>query len=223
MKTWLLLLTMIFTTVATANDLTQDLDSLGGNQDLIRKARAVSPNNRLSIVQDRVVDRTMRLELGGAYSYNYGGDPHINTDTLGVNLDFHINPKWSIGGRFATASNTLTSEGQRVLDSGTGLDIDYPKQTYMGVLSWYPIYGKLNIFDITTAQFDLYVLGGYGQIVLSKGSSDIYTVGGGIGLWLAQNISARLEARHQSYKDQVYLSSRQVDQTVISASIGFLL
>jgi hypothetical protein len=49
-------------------DLDSDLRGLGGNKELIRRARGLDPKNKVSVVQNRAVDRDLRLELG----INYG-------------------------------------------------------------------------------------------------------------------------------------------------------
>lgn len=210
-------------------DLSSDLDSLGGNKEIIRKAKILDPDNKIRVVQNRTVDRNLRLEIGGSFGMVTGGDPYVSTDNLGVNLDFHINPRWSIGARYYTANNELTSEGKRVLDASINnpnaaiFDTDYPEETYLGVINWYPIYGKLNLLDLGVAQFDIYALGGYGQVRLSSGTTGTWTAGGGIGLWLSQHFSTRLEARYQAYEDQVYSGKRALDLTVLSLSLGILL
>ncbi len=215
---------------ASAQNVQDDLNSLGGNKDLIKKAKQMNPNNKVRIVQKREVDRNLRFEVGGSFGVVAGGDPYVNTDNLGFNLDFHITPRWSIGARYYQSSNALSREGKRLADeaqknpdSNVFDSTDYAKDTYMGVINWYPIYGKLNLFDLTVAQFDIYALAGYGQIQLASGSTDTITAGGGVGIWLSQHFSTRLEARYQSYSDQPISGSRPLDLTVLSMSIGLLL
>jgi len=49
------------------------------------------------VVQNRLVNRDMRLELGVNYGSFAGGDPYLNTDQLGGSVDLHINPMFSVG------------------------------------------------------------------------------------------------------------------------------
>ncbi|MEO0337240.1 MAG: hypothetical protein AAF202_12660, partial [Pseudomonadota bacterium] len=49
---------------AFADSLLDDAGTLGGNKELIQKARSIDPNNKVRIVQNRLVDRRWRLELG---------------------------------------------------------------------------------------------------------------------------------------------------------------
>jgi outer membrane beta-barrel protein len=218
---------------AVATDLNSEMDTLGGNTDLINKVRSIDPKNRVRIVQNRAVDRTMRLELGVNYGAAEGGDPYVNTNNLGASADFHFNPNWSLGARYYNSSNTLNNEGKRVYAEAAAAGPDSPKQfpsvdyasdTWLGVVNWYPTYGKLNFFDRGIAQFDLYLLAGAGKVLLSSGSSDTWTAGGGVGIWLSQYFSTRLEARYQSYQDQPRgYEKRDIDLTVLQASIGLLL
>jgi outer membrane beta-barrel protein len=127
----------------------------------------------------------------------------------------------------------MTSEGERVfkqasalreqgINSGT-VAVDPAESTVLGTISVYPLYGKLNLFNRSIAQFDVYMIGGAGTTKLSSGSSPTFTAGGGLGLWMTQHIAGRLEARWQGHQDQVGGESRDVNQTILSASFGFLL
>lgn len=211
-----------------------DLQGLGGNKELVRRARGLDPKNKVAVVQNRSVDRDLRLEFGLNYGLVSGGDPYVKTDSVGGSIDFHITPRWSIGARYYAHNNQLSSEGERVFETaaaaraagdvdGTRPDIDYASDTYLGVINWYPMYGKMNLFDLAVAQFDIYLLGGGGQVKLRSGSAPTWTAGVGMGLWLSQHFSTRLEVRYQTYEDQIYSGARQLDQTIVSGSIGFLL
>ena len=234
MKTLIFTLAAIFiTSQAALADVSDDMNSLGGNKELIRRAKAMDPKNKVRVVQNRSVDRDLRLEFGVNYGMVTGGDPYVHTNNLGVNLDFHFNPHWSIGARYYNSSNDLSSEGKRVFETAQAAraagtyyerpDIDYASDTYLGVLNWYPMYGKLNLFDLGIAQFDIYLLGGGGQVKLSSGMAPTYTAGAGVGFWMSQHFSTRFEVRYQTYEDQINSGSRQLDLTVISATMGFLL
>jgi outer membrane immunogenic protein len=230
---FLLSATALMSGAAAWADLSTDMNSLGGNKDLIRRARALDPDSRVAVVQNRTVDRNLRLEIGVNYGTVTGGDPYVRTDNLGAHLDFHFTPRWSVGARYYNSNNGLTPEGKRVFDNANSVgptggnylrpDVDYATDTYMGVINWYPMYGKLNMLDMGVAQFDIYFLGGGGQIMLSSGSAPVWTAGGGLGFWLAQHLSMRTEVRYQTYEDQIYSGSRQLNQVILSATLGFLL
>jgi outer membrane immunogenic protein len=215
-------------------DVEKDLDTLGGNDALLQKATALDPENRSRIVQKRIVDRENRLELGVNYGGVAGGDPYLKTQNIGAAADFHINPRWSLGLRYFDYGNDLTSEGSRMLtdararyDQGGRTyvipDIDYPIQSAMAVVDFYPIYGKTNLLDMAIAQFDMYMLAGGGQIQLSSGWTTTYTAGIGIGFWVGQHMTLRTELRYQNYKDQIITGSRTINAIVGTAGIGFML
>ncbi|MBX3021971.1 MAG: outer membrane beta-barrel domain-containing protein [Bdellovibrionales bacterium] len=219
---------------AAKGDLTSEMDALGANKDLMKKARAIDPENRIRVVQNRDVDRRLRLEIGVNAALVEGGDPYVNTNTLGANLDFHITPRWSVGARYSNYTNTSTAEGKRVYEDAAKdktlrfPGFDYAKNSWMGVVNWYPIYGKLNMFDLGISQFDIYFLGGAGQVFLGSGTEPIYTAGGGAGIWLAQHLSMRLEARWQGFTDHPQngnggVENRSINETVLGLSFGFLL
>jgi outer membrane immunogenic protein len=221
-------------TTWAAEKYTSRLNSLGGNDALIKKAQSLDPDNKVRIVQNRSVDRNWRLELGINYGINSGGDPYVSTQNLGGSLDLHVNPSWSIGVRHMNHYNKLTPEGQRIYDDAKENQatdgryainaIDYPLESTMGVVSFYPLYGKLNMFDMGVAQFDLYMLAGAGEVKLeSSGSVPSWTAGGGVGLWLSKHFTSRLEVRYQNYQDEIYSGKRDMDIVVSTFSIGFLL
>lgn len=238
MRLAIFILLGLFTINAFASDLNSEMDALGANKELMKKARAIDPENRVRVVQNRAVDRNMRLEIGLNYgAFATGGDPYVNTQTFGGQVDFHLTPRWSVGARYQGYNNQMNSEGKAVYDdadkrrkAGEQVRIPsytYPKDSWVVVGDWYPIYGKLNMFDSGIAQFDVYLLGGAGQINLGNGTAPLYTAGGGVGFWLTQHFSTRLEARWQGFREDVFdgtkMQGRDMNETVLSASIGFLL
>lgn len=239
MKFFNFLLLSLFCVNAIAADLTKEMDALGANKELMKKVKAVDPNNRVRVVQNRDVDRYLRFELGLNGGAALGGDPYSNTSIIGGQLDFHLTPHWSIGGRYENIANSLNGEGKKVFEnaeSGRNTNtpgyrqpgIDWAKSSWLALINWYPIYGKMNLFDVGISQFDIYLLGGAGQINLaSSGMTPLYSAGAGVGLWLTQHFSTRLEARWQGYQDSIFdgveTHKRNIDQTVLNMSIGFLL
>ncbi len=217
-------------------DLGKDFDSLGGNEKLYKRAKALDPENRVSIVQKRVVDRDLRLELGVNYGVNAGGDAYVSTQNLGGNIDFHITPRWSVGGRFYTHYNSLTNEGRAAYEDARRRRLtdpsdpnirvsptDHPERTMLGTVSWYPVYGKTNLFDLAVVQFDLYTLAGYGRVKLKSGWSEAITAGGGIGFWLTQHVSSRIEGRWQTYEDRPDDQARRLNVGILTVSLGLML
>lgn len=220
---------------AKSADLTSEMDALGANKDLMQKAKAIDPDNRVRVVQNREVDRRLRLEVGLNAAMVEGGDPYMNTNILGGMVDFHISPRWSIGARYSNYSNPASDEGKRVYEDAakdpTGTfrvpGTDPAKNSWIGTVSWFPIYGKLNLFDEAISQFDLYALAGAGQTILRSGNEPLFTAGGGVGIWLTRHFSIRLEARWQGYTDHPQTGgetvNRGINQTILGATVGFLL
>jgi outer membrane beta-barrel protein len=238
MKRLILIGALILSATANAKgkskNLSADMDALGGNQDLIERASAIDPKNTTRVVQKREVELDNRFEIGINDGIVAGGDPYTNTNNLGGQVDFHFNPHWSVGARYYQSANSLSSEGRRVLDQADTIrqtnpsyprpDIDYAKDTWLGTVSWYPFYGKLSLADLAVTQFDVYFVGGAGQVNLDYGSATTYTGGLGVAFWLSEHFSTRLEARYQGYNDRLSDgSSRQMDLTVLTIGIGLLL
>ena len=151
-------------------DEVSDLQGLGSNSALIKRAQKMDPKSRYRIVQKRLVDRNKRLEFSVGGNIVAGGDAYFDTANVGVQADFHINPNWSVGARYYKSNNVLTKEGQRVHDiaennvsnglDGLVPDLDPPSHAAFGTLTFYPVYGKLNFFNVKTVQFDVYTVFG---------------------------------------------------------------
>ena len=215
-------------------NVSQDVDTLGGNEALVQMASALDPQNKSRIVQNRLVDRHNRLEVGLNYGAVGGGDPYLQTQNVGASADFHFNPRFSLGVRYYDYGNSLTEEGRRVFNDARSAyevggrsymipDIDYPLRSAMAVAQWYPVYGKTNLLDWGIAQFDMYLLGGGGQIELSSGWTSMMTGGAGVGFWINQHFTTRAEVRYQTYKDQIITGPRSIGAVVGTVGIGLLL
>ena len=219
-----------------SSDLNQEMDALGANKELMKKARAIDPNNRVRVVQNRDVDLNNRIELGVNYGmYATGGDAYTTTTQVGGSFDYHFTPRWSLGMRYTSYNNTLNAEGNSAFQNAQQLqasgsvgarvpELDYAKNSYLAVGEFYPIYGKLNLFDTSISQFDIYLLGGAGQINLANNTSPLYSAGGGVAFWLTKHFATRFEARWQTYQESFTDgTSQNMNETVLTASISFLL
>ncbi len=213
---------------ARAVDLLEDFDALGGNDVLLDRAKELNPEADIRIVQDRVVDRRWREELTMEYGGVLGGDAYLATRSVGANYHVHLTPRWSVGVKYNYAFNELRDEGKHLINdtsaTGKGVipELDYQKQSLMGVVNWYPIYGKMNLYDLGVVHFDVYALAGGGQVELESGRTGTWTAGGGVGLWFSQRLTSRLEMRYQTYEASRYAGKRDMDLAVASFQMGFL-
>jgi outer membrane immunogenic protein len=215
-------------------NLTEDFDSLAENKEIVERAQSLHTERKVQVVQNRLVDRNMRLELSLSYAPLIGGNSYILTQNLGGQVDFHFTPRWSIGARYYRAFNRLTQEGQQMYDDAqaiynqygnqySGPLVDAPQDTGLFVVNWYPFYGKLALTERGVAHFDVYALGGYGKMSLQTGTSDTFAGGGGVGFWWTQHFTSRLEVMYLSYKDFIGTLNRQQGAAQATVSVGFLL
>jgi outer membrane immunogenic protein len=236
MKKLLLSLIVIATSLSARADIEKDFEGLGGNKILLDKAKAIDPGAEVSVVQDRTVSRRNRWEIAPEYSGSFGGDAYIKTMNAGLNVNYHINPKWSLGLKYNRSFSKLTPEGDAVVDraikdfnnhpekpSAPVPEMDFQREEKMAFVNWYPIYGKMNLLDRGVAQFDVYALAGAGQMVLESGTVPTYSVGGGLGVWWTQNFSTRVEMRYQNYKAQYFDGEKSMDLALASVQMGWLL
>jgi len=184
----------------------KDLESLGSNRDVNKRAARLESRSRVAIVQNRTVKRNWRPEIGIQYAPVAYGDSYLQTQNVGLNADLHFTPKFSVGVRYSKAYNNLTNEGKAQYDRAQDADnsgstdysipdVDVPQETILGVVNWYMMYGKINFFDASVIQFDIYSLAGGGQVQLKSGPTSTWTAGGGIGFWLNQHMTSRLRLK----------------------------
>ncbi len=221
---------------AETDPLTADFDSLGGNKTLLERAKALEPDVAVTVVQKRFVSRTKRLEIAPEYSGTFGGDTYTRTQSLGLNLHYHFNPRWSIGAKYNQSYNKLTPEGESLINASIAdykknpgspgvayPQMDFPKNEYMATLNWYPIYGKINMLDRGVLHFDMYFLAGGGQVEMSSGKTSSYTAGTGIGMWFSDHFTSRIEMRYQNQKARYLDGEKALDLAVASVQMGWML
>ena len=233
-----LLISMLVTLplAAHAVGLEEDFDGLGGNKILIEKAQALNPEMTLSVVQPRTVSLRNRFEIAPEYSGTFGGDTYSRTQSFGLNMHYHLTPRWSVGAKYNMSFNRLTPEGEAMVDrayqdylktpknpSTPIPDLDYAKSESLLMVNWSPIYGKLNLLDRSVVQFDTYVLAGAGQVALKSGSTSTYIAGGGVGFWVNPRLSTRVEMTYQHYKAQYYTGPKDLDLAILGVQMGWLL
>lgn len=220
---------LVCSSALAADNVMKDFDSLGGSSALMEKVKNIEPDKKLSIVQNRTVDRIQRAEVAPEFFGVLGGDSYLNTAGYGIVGQYHFNPSVSLGARYSKMSNQLSTEGKNLIDesiaNGTNLvpDMDQPLNQALAFVNYYPVYGKLNLFNKAITQFDVYGSLGYGTINLKSGGKATWTAGGGIGFWLSQHLTTRLELLYQSYEAQRIQGSKAMNLTLANLQIGYLL
>lgn len=205
-------------------EIMEDFDSLGGNKVLLEKAKALNPEVDVEIVQNRIVDRHQRNEFYPEYGNIIGGDIYMNTQFLGMNYQHHFNPRWSIGAKYSYYLNELRSEGQHLIDQfGFIPELDWPKQSYLGLLNYYPLYGKFSWLGKGVAHFDVYFLLGYGNLELKSGPTEALTAGMGVGIWISRHLTSRLEMRVLDFESERFAGAKKMNLTVLNFGFGYLL
>lgn len=212
------------TTNSQAKAARPDFESLGGNKPLLDKAAALAPDRSVYTVEQRKVPRTMQFELWPEYVKMVGGDPYLETQNVGANLHFHFNPKVSLGVKYEYSMNSISSEGDELITRlGYVPDLDWPKHTVMGLVHYYPLYGKLNFFNMDTVQFDMYLSGGAGSISLKSGGSFVWTAGAGVGFWISKRVSVHAEWRYQRFDVVRSIGEDSLGLNAVGIGAGVLL
>lgn len=219
----LALISFGFAQVSFGAELLKDFDSLGGNSDLYKKAQALSPTLNTQVIQKRIVDRRLRLEVSPTYVNYWGGNPYISSQSAGMEFAFHLSPRWSIdlSYQFAFANNT-TSEGEFLINNDIVPDIDFPTSAIMSFVTYYPFFGKLNLFD-NVVHFDIYTSLGTGTTELRYGNQTTLGANLGMGIWWSQHLTTRIGYRYQTYEAQLKNGPQQLDVSSGFLSVGYLL
>lgn len=237
MKKFILISSLLLSTAAfAAEDVEKSFDSLGGNTILLEKAKALNPEVSTSIVQNRLVQRENRWEVAPEIAGTFGGDTYTRTTTVGMNVQYHINHRWSLGLKYNSAFNRLTDEGNALVNKAIAdhnanpqssqapvPDIDYPLSETGAYINFYPVYGKMAWLDRSVAHFDVYAQLGGGTVELKSGQASTYSAGLGLGIWVNPKVSTRFEMRYQNYTGQYYTGAQSLDLAVASMQVGWLL
>ena len=225
-------------------DILEDFDSLGRNKVLLEKAKALEPNKKIEIIQDRIINRKNRHEFYPGYEMvQAGGSPYFHSQMISMNYMYHISPYWSVGLNYGYAFNQLSTEGQNVIDYGKRKqnelleedpnstdkadpfipEMNWLKQSVMAQVDWYPIYGKFKLLNTAIVHFDIYTTLGVGKIELKNNDSNLYQFGLGMGFWWSQNLTSRLEAKYSSYVSEFFSSENRENIGSFAVYMGYML
>lgn len=235
MKSVLILAALLMSSVAHSQ-VEQEIDSFGGNEALFLKAKALNPEVETEVVQNRFIKRENRFELAPEVAGVFNGDSYNKTTQTGINVHYHVTPKWSVGVKYGYALNSLTPEGEEQIKRASDAvrqnpedpkylypQVIYPKTELLGLVNWYPVVGKLSFGRYGVAHFDTYLTAGYGTMELSNGSSPATSLGLGLGFWLSSHWTTRLEYRVQQYKAEYYDHTENMLTNIASVQMGWML
>jgi outer membrane beta-barrel protein len=230
-----LLMLMTSLSQAQTKNLKKDFQTLGDNEEVVERVKNLDNQQRMRVVQNRLMDRNNRLEIALNAGYVSGADSYVQTKNLGGMLQYHITPRWSVGFVYDKDYNSLTSEGSRRYDTAYECQktdvactqrfpaVDFPLETKLLSVSFYPIYGKLNLFDSSIAQFDLYTSLGFGKKTLNSGETNVFAASFGVGVWINTFMTMRLEGRYENYKDLLQTENRSQNAASVIASLGVMV
>ena len=228
---------ILFYVFAADANILKDLRSLGGNDVLFEKAKVLTPEKKITIVQSRLIDRSLRHEFNFETGYVLGGDNLLQTARFGINYQFHIISYLSVGLKGNISFNRLSREGYAFVNRAMTVyndfdqlqplvpDIDYEKYAAYLTLNFYPLYGKFNLYDLGIGHYDIYILTGAGRVWLRRGGAISLLGGGGFSFWLASRFSLRLEVKYETYKaKRISITSEQrLHLTTLSVALGYIL
>jgi outer membrane beta-barrel protein len=204
----------------SASDLEKKLDSLNIPSDkvtpLVSEENLISVNSRYSSLNKR-----NELTLIGAN--NFTSDSHIDTRQVGAAYRFHINSRWSIGARYTEYENKLSEAGDELFkDKNILPDSDFAIKSTDGFISFNTVYGKIRLTKKTIVYFDQYISLGYGNVALSQGEAQMYTVDAGFAFWLGKHGSARIGVKNELYEQHKLNGAENVHNAMGYVEVGYL-
>lgn len=217
---------------ANNKSLLNDLNTLGENKFLSPYIQQNSTSQEVSVVQNRFYSRENKQELLVGSSYGISNPAYFISMATNLAYKFYLKPKWSVGFKYSYFLNTLSPAGVQIIkeaikksklnpDAATIPDLDFPKFSYAATASWYPSYGKFNLFN-KIMYFDLFVSSSLGQIVLKNKPSFLFALSLGSSFWLTKQWTARFEMQNKLYKETSYNSQHNIVSTQVMLSTGYM-
>ncbi|MBE8163004.1 MAG: hypothetical protein HAW63_03345 [Bdellovibrionaceae bacterium] len=212
--------------------LLEDLHNLGENTFLVPYIQKTSTDSEVSVIQNRFFSRGKKQEMLTGLAYSTSGPAYFKTTAVTMLYKVYINSKWSVGLDYSYFSNKLSPAGVQVIKEGESKlkndpdyafipDLDFPKFSYTATASWYPSYGKFNLFN-KIMYFDLFLTSGIGQIVLKHKPSALFSFSVGSSFWLTKQWTGRMELQSKLYKETWYNSQHNIVSTQVMLSTGYI-
>lgn len=217
---------------ANSKSLLKDLNTLGENKFLSPYIKQTSTTSEVSVVQNRFYSRKNKQEILTGFSYGTSNPTYFKSMAASWAYKFYLNPKWSVGFKYSYFVNTLSAAGVQIIkralknvqkepDLATIPDLDFPKSSYVATASWYPSYGKFNLFN-KIMYFDLFVSSSAGQIILKNKPSFLLSLSMGSSFWLTKKWTTRVEIQNKLYKESSYTQQHNILTTQLMLSTGYI-
>ncbi len=163
--------------------------------------------SRAQIIQNRLYSVAHKFEFGLLGSY-VATDPFLSVKSYGFSLGYHLNETWAINGIYWKDS-VSPSQALNVFQSSNGFTVNTvnPVSFYGGEIQFSPIYGKLNVLDMSIVHFDLHLSAGAGERKTDSGTYLAFMAGIGqqifLTSWLTLGVDFRLLKFSQDIREKV--------------------
>lgn len=235
MKILAIVVTLLVVNPVGALEVLKDFDSLGGNEELLKKVMSDS-SKKIELVQNRIVNRVNRWEISPEFKHVANGNTYLNSSSVGLSVRYHFNPYWTVGLKYNHFTNKLTPEGKSVMDDAVAAyesnsnasiaiipELNWLKSSAIGLVSYYPIYGKANLFNKGIIHFDMYGTLGAGKMQLRNGGTTTFLGGVGFGFWISRYLTSRIEYNYQVYTAKFQSGKKRLGMNSVAFSVGLLL
>lgn len=177
----------------------------------------------LYAVNARYSSLRRRFEMTMFGAHDFAADSHMDTKQSGLTARYHINAKWSLGARYTEYFNKLTVAGEALFEREQILpDSDFAIKSTDAFITYNTVYGKVRLSQETIVYFDQYISLGYGNIALSEGEAQMYTVDLGLAFWVGKNFSSRVGVKNEFFTQQRLNGDDNVHNAMGYVEIGYL-
>lgn len=157
----------------------------------------------IGVVQNRTYSKVGKFEFGimGGVQMN---DPFISTQSLGVDLGFHLSEFIAIrllALKYFSKGSAALSTFEKELEATT--NTNFLKNYYGAEVAGSLFYGKLSVLGAMIIYYDLYLTAGGGITVTENGNLFTPSLGIGQRFYLNQYLSLKFDYKFSYYKETI--------------------
>lgn len=160
-------------------------------------------SSSLKIIQKRWLPKKFLSEVSLGLSPVLKGFNYMNNYAVSGTYRFFFSDNWSAHFQYSWHFNPITQDGIHEVTKRGKIPVElkyYQKQSYTGGIDWYPLYGKVVLYN-QLVYLDLYVSlsGGITQLINLNKSTPLGSLGLGLVCWWHKNFNTRLEVQGAYY------------------------
>lgn len=198
----ILICSLLLSSAAIAEEVPKLSDELQKMSVPDNMAPAGVEREKVYAVQNRYSPLNWRPEFTLGSSYNFTGNPMLDTLNLEAGLGLHINGRFSVNAFYNYVGNQFTEDANRLArEQGRFPNTPFAKSMMFGTVAYNSMYGKFRITMDQVFYFDQYIALGGGVVDLNTGQQTLFVGDIGFAFWLGKWGSIRLGVRDFLYNE----------------------